>query len=1281
MNEPASDPSPAPAPVAPAAPATGDQADIDRDNPWPGLASFTERQSELFFGRDEEAEELFRLVRRDELTVLHGQSGLGKTSLLQAGVFPRLRQQDFLPVLVRVDYSPQALPPVEQVKLALAQAILEGGVDAPLPGPDRSLWEYFHDPATDFWSPRQRLLTPVLVFDQFEELFTIGQADEESRRRGMQFVSELACLVENAPPPEVAARLDAAATGLAGPGGIDLAKHAGKFVLSLRSDFLAELESLEPLAHGLTRNRMRLRRMSGAQALEVVTGPGGGLVGAAVARQIVQFVAGEEVPRDAFTPEGGPAADSPATAKDTPVEHLEVEPALLSLVCRELNARRQRAALTTITAELLAGHRQGILSGFYDQCLDSMPDAIRRFIEDRLLTRSGHRSNVAVEDAVATEGVTRADLDRLVFRRLLHSEERMGALCVELAHDVLTTPVRASRDARRQREVVRAAELKAERAALEGRRRRRFLFFMTFGGLLTIGALISLAILAVRQRDQANRNATAAGVSQRKAEEAAAIARHRLTDLYVREGWSRADGGEPGRALLYFSRAMANAANDPAGERDARVRFGTTLAIVPRIIDLPGDMRLRPGSTSGNREIRTRGNAVIVVDLGNGRTLFTLKHPSDVRAARFSPDGRWLVTASGDSTARLWDATTGAPVGEPLQHSAPVHFAAFSPDSRLVVTAAQDNTAKIWESATARLVNSLDHPSYVWCVEFRPDGTQFATGCEDGKVRFWSTATGREVMPPLQHSKGVLILSYSPDGALLATGCKDYAARLWNAVDGQLTATLPHDGWVYCLAFSPDGRRLVTGSQDHTARVWDTSTGKPLAPPLRYLEEVGYAAFTTDGRYVAAGLHDHTNRAWDLASVQPPAPRIQHQGNVLSAEFSPDGSRIVTSGDDKTARVWEAASGQPVTPPLQHGGVVRTAVFSPDGRKVLTSCDDGAARVWDLGKGSLFAPLVLRHQDVVYSAAFSNDGTRVVTASKDKTARIWDAVSGLQLPAPPPFNGPVWCAVFSPDGRFIAMGGSDGIPPESSGIARVWDVNRGIVVAAFKHADRVTSVAFSPDGTRLVTASRDRTAQVWDVAKGVAVNGPLRQNAAVRSAAFSPDGLKVVTASDDRNARVWDAATGQPATPFLRHDGPVRVAVFSFDGTRVLTASDDESARVWDAAGGLPLTPPLKHKGEVWCAGFSPDGRRVVSGGKDNLARIWQIDPDPRPAADLQALAELLASERVDSADGLEYLTKEQWQDNSRALHKSMPEEFQPAPTTQPATVPTTEQAETRPGR
>ncbi len=299
----------------------------------------------------------------------------------------------------------------------------------------------------------------------------------------------------------------------------------------------------------------------------------------------------------------------------------------------------------------------------------------------------------------------------------------------------------------------------------------------------------------------------------------------------------------------------------------------------------------------------------------------------------------------------------------------------------------------------------------------------------------------------------------------------------------------------------------------------------------------------------------------------------------------------------------------------------------------------------------------------------------------DRSARIWDAATGAAITELLPHDGPVWCAVFSPDGGRVATSGDLGvIKGVNDGIARIWDATHGNLLATFKHKDRIYTVAFSPDGARVVTASRDKTAQVWNLATGKPVPAPLRHNGAVRSAAFSPDGLKVVTASFDGTARVWFAATGEPATPFLLHKDAVRSAAFSADGARVVTASDDNSARVWDAASGLALTPPLRHDGAAWCAAFSPDGLRVVSGGKDNVARLWSIEPDTRPAAELQSLAELLTSERLDSADGLEYLTKEQWQANSQVLHQSMPREFHPTPSTQPGAMPTTV-GTTRPSR
>ncbi|HZT81132.1 MAG TPA: tetratricopeptide repeat protein, partial [Gemmataceae bacterium] len=210
------------------------------------------------------------------------------------------------------------------------------------------------------------------------------------------------------------------------------------------------------------------------------------------------------------------------------------------------------------------------------------------------------------------------------------------------------------------------------------------------------------------------------------------------------------------------------------------------------------------------------------------------------------------------------------------------------------------------------------------------------------------------------------------------------------------------------------------------------------------------------------------------------------------------------------------------------------------------------------------------------------------------------------------------------------------------------------------HARDVEHAAFSPDGTRIVTASDDRTARVWDAATGEPVTPPLRHGSRVLRAHFSPDGTRVVTASDDNTARVWGAADGSPRTPPLRHEGTVQQAAFSPDGRLVATASADRTARVWDAATGEPITPPLRHRRSVADLVFNPAGNRLLTAGV--RAQLWRLEGDDRPAEDLQQLARLLAESRVEEAGGLVPLETDEvraiWDD----LRPKYPELFAATP-------------------
>jgi hypothetical protein len=415
----------------------GDAVTLDPENPWLGLFSYSEETRAYFHGRDEEAAELARRVQRKLLTVLFGQSGLGKTSLLRAGLVPRLRGADFCPVYVRIDYAPESPSPSEQIKQAIFRATAEAG-HWTRPGSaieGESLWEFLHHREDLLRDANGHTLMPLLIFDQFEEIFTLGQADDAGRLRAKQFLEDLADLVENRPPAALEKRLDEDDEAAAQ---FDFARADYRVLIALREDYLAHLESVKDIMPSITQNRMRLARMNGAQALSAVVKPGGNLVSQEVAEAIVRFVAG-----------GSELANA------------EIEPSLLSLVCRELNSTRQAQGRREISADLLAGSRDTILSEFYERALADQPTGVRRVIEDELLTESGYRESLAeerVRKALDAAGASSDALPTLVNRRLLRIEERLDMRRVELTHDVLCSVVLASRNQRHAREAREEAE-------------------------------------------------------------------------------------------------------------------------------------------------------------------------------------------------------------------------------------------------------------------------------------------------------------------------------------------------------------------------------------------------------------------------------------------------------------------------------------------------------------------------------------------------------------------------------------------------------------------------------------------------------------------------------------------------------------------------------------------------------------------------------------------------------------------------------------------------------
>ncbi len=499
------------------------QGQMDTENPWPGLAAYSEGSSVYFHGREDEVGELLRRVRRHLLTVLFGQSGLGKTSLLNAGLFPLLRSEHFLPVAIRLDFAEGAIGLAEQVKTKIHDVVAGSGLaDVPVPRPDETLWAYFHRREDQLRGPDGQRLVLVLVFDQFEEIFTLGEGGRT--HAGLRFLTELSDLIENRPPIETEERIEA------DPDVADqfeFGKDQYRILLTLREDYLAHLEDLRTSMPSLTQNRVRLNRMTDRQAVDAVLGPGGELVSPSLAQEIVRFVSG-------------------ANSKERPDGAARIEPSLLSLVCHELNNKRRALGQSTITPDLLAGSSDAILQDFYERCLSDQVPAVRRYVEDQLLTDSGFRESIALERArksLEQEGAPAAAIDQLINRRLLHVEERLNVRRIELTHDILTGVVKESRDSRRAREEKEEAERRRELAEEQRRqaeerenRTRRQLrkARMTAAGfgILLVAALVAVG-WAIRANKEAKREAKRAGEAEDRYRRSAELAQ-RTADLAQR---------------------------------------------------------------------------------------------------------------------------------------------------------------------------------------------------------------------------------------------------------------------------------------------------------------------------------------------------------------------------------------------------------------------------------------------------------------------------------------------------------------------------------------------------------------------------------------------------------------------------------------------------------------------------------------------------------------------------------------------------------------------------
>ncbi|MEM9770895.1 MAG: hypothetical protein AAF889_04720 [Cyanobacteria bacterium P01_D01_bin.73] len=575
-------------------------------------------------------------------------------------------------------------------------------------------------------------------------------------------------------------------------------------------------------------------------------------------------------------------------------------------------------------------------------------------------------------------------------------------------------------------------------------------------------------------------------------------------------------------------------------------------------------------------------------------------------------------------------------------HSGSIIDVDISPDGSSIVTASSDKTAIIWDVSGEKRRTLEGHDRTVSSAKFSPDG-KFVVTASANKAMIWSLSNPDKKPTILSgHAKNVVSARFSPDNKTIATASSDGTAILWDR-SGKPLEILRHQGIpVKDIQFSPDGTSIVTVLSKGEMVIWSdvgSSNTKDSIPPRDVIPAhngiISSVTFSQDGKYIVTTSLDETAKLWN-SSGQLLQTLEGHKGWVWSASFHPKDGVIATTSSDGTIKIWDR-KGNELETLVGHSSWVRGVEFSPNGLQMITVSDDQTAMIWERGRNA--SELQTLIEKGITGAEFSPDGQNIITTSSQKKATLWDRDGNIL--ATFPHRSTVSGADFSSDGQTLATTSWDGFvalwsreslegkalkisssvilgvdfSPDSQALVivigntkpRILNLVNGQERVLDGHKDIVRSADFSSDGKTIVTASDDGTIRLWN-RNGEALQAIRGKRGGVLSARFSPDGRSIITVSGS-TAQLLNVVNGDLTwgETLLGHSGFVLDANFSPDGSTIVTASSDGTARVWDRIGN-ELQTLSGHQASVLSTSFSPDGQTIITTSEDDTAKLWPAE-------------------------------------------------------------------------
>jgi WD40 repeat protein len=1131
-----------------------DAADDNLPCPYRGLFHFSPNDAEFFFGREVCTGELFAATQSCNFIPVLGASGSGKSSIVLAGLVPKLQNEGhWLFTHFRPDSDPfhalaLALVPLYSPHLdntdkiiqarKLSKALGEGEI------PLADVFAQIHQN-----HPTDRVL---LIADQFEEIYTLC-TDQKIRR---SFLDTLLASFPSLPSQSQYKRV---------------------LVATMRADFLGNALLYPPFGDVLKTNITLIRSMKYEELEEVIVKPTEKL-GVTFQEGLVKRI----------------------------LDDVDSEPGnlpLLEFALTELWKQRKGKQLTHAAYEDI-GEVKGALARHanekYGKLTDDAKEKVRRiFIQ---LVRPGEgtedtrRLATKAELPEASWGLVKqlADARLVVTSRNPDDQET-----VEVVHEAL---IRNWSELRQWMDTDRSFRAWQERlrgAMYQWKQSRRD------EGALLRGVALADAEEKLKQRrkdlSEGGQEFIQASIALRDREQKERSRRRRLTISGLVGGlgvalflagltsiaWGNAEISEI-KSLAQSSDGFLN-----VDEREA-LQSSVKAAV---------KMQGKPWIDTNTRALvkltllNTVHNVVASNTLGG--------HANSVNGVSFSPDGKMLASASDDKTVKLWDTSTGKEIKTLTGHTDKVWGVSFSPDSKIIASASADKTVKLWDTSTHKVITTLTgHTNEVHRVSFSRNGKMLASASADNTVKLWNTSTHKVIKTLDEHTSEVWGVSFSPDGKMLASASADNTVKLWDTSTHKVIKTLDeHKGWVREVSFSDDGKMLASASDDKTVKLWDTPTHKVIKT-LEHKDRVLGVSFSPDSKILASASVDKTLKLWSTSTHQVIKILAEHTNEVWGSSFSPDSKILASASVDHTLKLWDTSTGtEEIKIQTGHRDEVSGVIFSPDSKMLASASADYTVKLWDTSTKKEITTLT-GHRDVVSGVSFSSNGKIIASASADNTVKLWNTSTGTEITTLTGHKRKVWESSFSPNGKIIASASADNT-------VKLWDTSTHKVITTLTgHRDAVLGVSFSPNGKIIASASADNTVKLWDTSTHKVITTLTGHRDVVSGVSFSPDGKILTSASDDRTVKLWDTSTKKEITTLTGHRSEVHTVNFSPDGKILASASADKTVKLWDTSTKKEIKTLTGHRDAVWGVSFSPNGKMLASASADNTVKLWRWDFD-----------------------------------------------------------------------